>query len=632
MREASLVMGGGDAVTVHAASDGVDALLGVAPADLMDGRVAFAALIHPDDGDLAARLLSPDPAMSVDAVTLRLRHADGRIRCVRAERRPVAEAPAQFALHLVDVCDLARRGEASMGPQMQAMLQNTDDFIYFKDVHHVFTAVSQTVLTLLARPQDAGDIRGLTDYDVFPEAYADKYYAIEKQVLASGTAVRQIQPYVGVDGRTGWVDDRKYPLLDEAGERVGLFGVARDITERTLTERALQESREHLQLFIEHAPAALAMFDREMRYLLASRRWRDDFSLGERELVGHSHYEIFPDIPQRWREIHLRGLAGEVLRSDEDCFEREDGTVYWLMWEVRPWRTADGAVGGIVMFSEDVTVIKKQNIELERYRDALEQRVAQRTAELALARDRAEAANVAKSAFLANMSHEIRTPLNAITGLAHLIRRGGLTDKQAARMAQLQSAGTHLLGILNAVLDLSKIEVGKFVLDDVPVDVGQLMRNVASMIHDSAQAAGLAVEVEALPPMAPLRGDAIRLQQALLNYAGNAVKFTPQGRVRLRVEVLEDSAHDMLLRFTVADSGIGVAPEVLLRLFDAFEQADNSSTRKYGGTGLGLAINRKLAQLMGGDAGARSTLGVGSEFWFTARLRKAAAAAPDAAP
>ena len=138
--------------------------------------------------------------------------------------------------------------------------------------------------------------------------------------------------------------------------------------------------------------------------------------------------------------------------------------------------------------------------------------------------------------------------------------------------------------------------------------------------------------VEALPPMAPLRGDAIRLQQALLNYAGNAVKFTPQGRVRLRVEVLEDGAHDMLLRFTVADSGIGVAPEVLLRLFDAFEQADNSSTRKYGGTGLGLAINRKLAQLMGGDAGARSTLGVGSEFWFTARLRKAAAAAPDAAP
>jgi signal transduction histidine kinase/CheY-like chemotaxis protein len=248
-------------------------------------------------------------------------------------------------------------------------------------------------------------------------------------------------------------------------------------------------------------------------------------------------------------------------------------------------------------------------------------------AELALrrAKEESEAATVAKSAFLANMSHEIRTPLNAITGMAHLMRKAGLAPAQAERLGKLEAASDHLLGIINAILELSKIEAGKLALEQAPLRVETLLGNVVSMLHDRAAVKQLQLVSEArlIPPH--LMGDATRLQQALLNYAINAVKFTETGTVTLRVGLIDEDADRALLRFEVADTGIGIPAEVLPRLFTAFEQADNSTTRKYGGTGLGLAITRKLAQLMGGDAGASSTPGVGSTFWFTAWLDKAPA-------
>ena len=241
-----------------------------------------------------------------------------------------------------------------------------------------------------------------------------------------------------------------------------------------------------------------------------------------------------------------------------------------------------------------------------------------------MAKESAELAYVAKSAFLANMSHEIRTPLNAITGMAHLIRRGGLAPDQMERLDRLEVASEHLLETINAILDLSKIEAGKFAVEEMPLRVAGILDNVVAIVRDRAQAKHLELLVDSEVSLPPLLGDPIHLQQALLNYATNAVKFTESGRVTLRARRVEESADSVLLRFEVEDTGIGIAGEHLPRLFSAFEQADNSITRRYGGTGLGLAITRKIACLMGGDAGATSVPGQGSIFWLTARLKKGA--------
>ena len=260
------------------------------------------------------------------------------------------------------------------------------------------------------------------------------------------------------------------------------------------------------------------------------------------------------------------------------------------------------------------------------HRQHLQELVQERTAELEAARRAADDANVAKSAFLANISHEIRTPMNGILGMANLLRRDGVTPAQAERLDKIDIAAQHLLGLINNVLDFSKIEAGKVQLDESPVVVSDLLGNVVTMLSDRVKAKGLRLLVQAESLPENLLGDAARLHQALLNYASNAIKFTEAGSVTLRIHAQEENADSVLLRFEVQDTGVGIAPDAIKRLFSAFEQADNSTTRKYGGTGLGLAITRRLAELMGGTVGVHSTLGVGSTFWFSARLKKGVAA------
>ncbi len=264
--------------------------------------------------------------------------------------------------------------------------------------------------------------------------------------------------------------------------------------------------------------------------------------------------------------------------------------------------------------------LAQREAQISRQRDQLEEEVRQRTEELARARDVAEAANRAKSAFLANISHEIRTPLNAISGMAHLLRTDGLDATQTHRLDVLERAGGHLLGIVNSVLDLSKIEAGKFELARLPLQVDAVVGEVVAMLRDAAKAKGLRLETEVGEMPAGLVGDGLRLRQALLNYVGNAVKFTDRGRVLVRASCTEHDDTHATLHFEVQDSGAGIAPETLARLFGQFEQADSSTTRHHGGTGLGLAISQRLARLMGGDAGARSEPGVGSTFWLTVKL------------
>jgi CheY-like chemotaxis protein len=232
----------------------------------------------------------------------------------------------------------------------------------------------------------------------------------------------------------------------------------------------------------------------------------------------------------------------------------------------------------------------------------------------------AEAANVAKSAFLANMSHEIRTPMNGLLGMTYLLRRGGVTAKQAEQLDKMEASGRHLLGIINDILDLSKIEANKVQMELADFTLADLMRDVVSVVSDRVAAKGLRLLLDLAGAPFEMRGDRVRLSQALVNYLSNAVKFTERGSITLRCRKLEQTDTDYQVRFEVADTGIGMSAEQQERVFGAFEQGDASTTRKYGGTGLGLTITRRLAESMGGKAGATSELGKGSTFWMTVRL------------
>jgi two-component system sensor histidine kinase/response regulator len=395
------------------------------------------------------------------------------------------------------------------------------------------------------------------------------------------------------------------------------------------------EREQRFMAMLRASPVGIALARvSDQRFVDINDAWSRLLGWSRDETLGRSSAELGlwaddADRVEMWRVL----AEGGQVQQREVCCRSRDGN--WVDVALSADPIELGGQAHVLVSATDISAQKRARRALEDQQAELERLVAQRTAELtaanralASARDLAEAATQTKSAFLANMSHEIRTPMNAILGTVHLMRRAGVTPRQGGQLDTILASAQHLLGIIDDILDLSKIEAGKLDLELAPLRADQLPARVAAMLADRAAEKGLVLVAEAEPLPDTLQGDEMRLTQALLNYATNAIKFTERGQVTLRVRREQEDTDSMLLRFEVADTGIGVAPEVAARLFECFEQADSSTTRKYGGTGLGLAITRRLARAAGGEAGMSSTPGVGSTFWFTARLRKGARAAP----
>ncbi len=336
---------------------------------------------------------------------------------------------------------------------------------------------------------------------------------------------------------------------------------------------------------------------------------------------------VYP--PEAWAQLDA---AVQCARQTGEVFDlclpalHADGRALWVQARGEAVRAADGAIVGLRGTVQDITESKQADLQLQQYRDHLEELVAARTAALADAKVVAEAANRSKSAFLANMSHEIRTPMNAIIGLTHLLSRDTRDALQRERLKKIDGAAKHLLQVINDVLDLSKIEAGKLVLEDIEFSRDELLSNAFNMVTGTAQAKGLelVLDTDHLPER--LRGDPKHLAQALINLLANAVKFTEKGWVRLRGELLAEDGERLQLRFEVQDTGMGIPIDQQAVLFNAFVQADSSTTRRHGGTGLGLALTSHLATLMGGEVGLSSSPGAGSTFWFTVWVGRAAEA------
>ena len=392
-----------------------------------------------------------------------------------------------------------------------------------------------------------------------------------------------------------------------------------DITERRQNENRLIE----LTQAMEQSSESMVISDLDANILYVNEAFIRKTGYTREEAIGQNPRILQSGkTPKATFDAMWASLGQGKAWQGEFCNKRKDGSEYVEFVRVSPIHQPDGRITRYLAIKEDITEKKRLGLELDHYRHHLEEQVADRTLELAEARQQAEDASRAKSAFLANMSHEIRTPMNAILGLTHLLKRSELDSEQRERLGKIDGAANHLLLVINDILDISKIEADKVVLEILDFSPAALLDQAQLLVQEKLTAKGLGFRLEAgsLPPV--LSGDSTRLLQALLNYLGNAVKFTERGGITLKAQVVEEGVDDLLVKFEVVDTGIGISPAKFPLLFQAFEQADTSTTRKFGGTGLGLAITRRLAGLMGGEAGAHSEPGQGSTFWFTARLGK----------
>ncbi len=386
---------------------------------------------------------------------------------------------------------------------------------------------------------------------------------------------------------------------------------------------ALKQSEDKLNSILNSVEAYIYIKGRDYTYHYANRQVCELFGRSLPEIVGTEDTAFFDEPTcMRIRENDRRVIEQGERVSEEELNTTVDGHVTRAFLSVKmPLRDASGEVYGLCGISTDITGRKRVEAELEQHRNHLEALVESRTLELGEAKEAAEAASRAKSAFLANMSHEIRTPMNAIIGLTHLMLREASQPREMDRLSKIADSARHLLAVINDILDISKIEAGRLKLDAREFSPRELLAKVSDMLEERALAKGLTLRTR-LDEALPLRlwGDSLRLQQALVNFVGNAIKFSSEGEILISLALLSDDGKQVTIKIEVVDHGIGMTPEQQVHLFEAFVQADESTTRKYGGTGLGLAINRHLARMMGGEVGVESAPGQGSRFWMQLRL------------
>ncbi len=444
--------------------------------------------------------------------------------------------------------------------------------------------------------------------------------------------LRMEKRYIRKDGSVIWVGLTCVPLWEAPGTELQHVAMVEDITDRKLAEDRLAESERKYRILVEHANSIILRWDSEGRIVFINEFGQRFFGYSEDEMLGrHVMGTIVPPTERSGRD--LRRLIDQI-RTDPKAFEqsvnenmRRNGERVWIAWANRVVRDPQGQRTEILSVGTDITArlqaeeeVRRLNEDLQRHAEELERRVAERTTELAAARDRAEAADRLKSAFLATMSHELRTPLNSIIGFTGIVLKGlagPLTAEQNKQLDMVRASARHLLNLINDVLDISKIEAGELAVSCEPVDLHASIAKAVGIVKPLAERKGLALQVYVPLDLGQTLSDERRVEQVLLNLLTNAVKFTERGEVTLTVESASDAVH-----MRVTDTGIGIKPEDLAIIFQPFRQVDSGTTRNHEGTGLGLAICRRLADLMGAEIRAASEWGKGSVFTFTLPLRR----------
>lgn len=438
-----------------------------------------------------------------------------------------------------------------------------------------------------------------TAFQFFEEESQEKLRAIFSRARTAGESSDEELRIRKENGKHIWVRIKVIPEVED-GICKRVFGIIQDIDESKRLYLELARKEAMLQAFVHFVPASAAMFDRDLNFVLVSQQWINEFHKEEVNIINQNLYTLFPNAPEERRKIYNEALQGHPHKNTDLRIATDDHLeVQHYNWEVRPWMMADGSVGGIIILVQNITESVHFNEKLKE------------------AKNLADLASRAKSEFLANMSHEIRTPLNGVIGFSDLLLKTPLNDIQKQYLNYINESGSSLLSIINDILDFSKIESGKLELFIDQFNLYDLGHQVINVVLYQAQRK----EIELLLNMeqglpAKIWIDESRIKQVLINLLGNAVKFTEQGEIELKVEKLASDEKNISLRFTVRDTGIGIPADKQQRIFDAFTQEDSSVSKRYGGTGLGLTISNNILRYMGSELSLESNLGKGSTFHF----------------
>ncbi len=513
---------------------------------------------------------------------------------------------------------LAAAAEAlkDRGEWLNTVVNASADGIIAIDEQGTITLFNQAAKRIFG--WEPGEMLGQPLELLMPEEFRETHRQHLRSYFATGrpnAAIGQALELTGVRR-----DGRPIPLelsiaANRSAQKSLVVAVFRDISDRKLYEEELQRGKElaeetaaRLRILtsaVQQSPASVVITDLEgsIKYVnpgfTQTTGYTPEEALGQNPRVLQSGVHPREFYEQMWKTL----IGGEVWRG-EICNRKKNGELYWEDASIAPVSEADGALTHFVAVKVDVTQRKRVDEALK------------------LAKEQAEEASRAKSQFLASMSHELRTPLNGVIGMAELLGNTRLDERQRSFVEACRSSGKSLLALINDILDFSKIEAGKLELDEQDFDLSRLVEETVQTMGFQARQKQIQVFSHIAPPACRMvRGDGGRLRQVLVNLLGNAIKFTAAGEVTVCVEPAEAADNLSLVRFRVIDTGIGIPPDRMERLFQSFTQADSSTTRKYGGTGLGLAISKALVELMGGRIGVQSESGRGSTFWFTVPLK-----------